>query len=87
MHEILDEAFSLLGKDIAIAHAKDLAIAHAKDLADSNDLQFVAAGEGCLDFAYYIGLLRRYGYDGSLIMHGLSRKQVRKSRGFLEKLL
>ena len=79
MHEILDEAFSLLGKDIVIAHAKDL--------ADSYDLQYAAAGEGCLDFPYYISLLRRYGYDGALIMHGLSQKQAVKSRTFLENLL
>ena len=79
MHEIMEEAFALLGKDIVVAHAKDL--------ADSYDLHFVAAGEGCLDFPYYIGLLKRYGYDGALIMHGLSQEQVLKSRTFLEKLL
>ncbi len=79
MRGILDDAFSLLGKNIAIAHAKDL--------ADSYDLHFLAAGEGCLDFPYYIGLLKQYGYDGPLIMHGLSQRQVPKSRQFLERLL
>lgn len=79
MRQILDEAFSLLGKDIVIAHAKDL--------ADSYDLKFVAAGEGCLDFPYYIDLLKKYGYDGALIMHGLSAEQVHKSKAFLEGLL
>ena len=79
MRQILDEAFELLGKDIVIAHAKDL--------ADSHDLKFTAAGEGCLDFPYYIGLLKQYGYDGALIMHGLSHEQVPKSKAFLGKLL
>lgn len=76
MKEILNKSFALLGKDIVLAHAKDL--------ADSQELSFVAAGEGILDFGIYIKLLKEYHYDGSLIMHGLSSEQVPRSIGYLK---
>ncbi len=79
MQETLDEAFALIGGDIVLAHAKDL--------ASSSALSFVAAGEGVLDFEHYIELLRRYRYDGPLIMHGLSEAQVPHSTRFLQQKL
>ena len=79
MKETLDNAFQLLGKDIVIAHAKDFSY-------DGN-LKFVAAGEGELDFAYFIHLLKQAGYTGSLIMHGLSEQQIPSSKQFLERIL
>lgn len=75
MRGVLDEAFDLLGPDIVLAHAKDLAVGEG--------IEFVAVGEGMLDFEYYIGLLRRSGYTGAIMMHGLSEKQVPSSRDFL----
>lgn len=79
MRETLDEAFALIGGDIVLAHAKDLGCSAA--------LSFVAAGEGVLDFEHYIELLRRYRYDGPLIMHGLSEAQVPHSTRFLQRQL
>lgn len=79
MKEVLDEAFGLLGKDIVIAHAKDFAF--------DGDMTFVAAGQGILDFPYYIELLKKSGYQGSLIMHGLSEEQVPESCRFLREML
>lgn len=79
MRETLEEAFELVGRDIVLAHAKDL--------ASSAELAFVAAGEGVLDFAWYIELLKRYRYDGPLVMHGLSEAQVPHSERFLQGLL
>lgn len=78
MNSILDEAFDLLGKDIVLAHAKDFRAKEDK---------FVAAGQGDLDFQYYLSLLKSVSYDGPLIMHGLSEEQVTASRLFLEELL
>ncbi len=75
MKETLDEAFALVGRDIVLAHAKDL--------ASSAELAFVAAGEGVLDFNRYLALLKQYGYDGALIMHGLSEAQVQSSARYL----
>jgi len=61
MAEILDEAFALLGKDIALAHAKDL--------DHDGDAGHKAAGEGKLDYARYMALLRSCGFTGPLLLH------------------
>lgn len=79
MHDVLDEAFELLGDSIVLAHAKDFSL--------SDGMSFVAAGEGELDYAYYISLLKAANYTGALVMHGLSEKQVGRSRDFLLGLL
>ena len=76
MHEILDEAFEFLGEDIALAHAKDLdRDGHAGNLA---------AGTGLLDYDQYIGLLKEVGYDGAIVLHGLSEEQVPFCVNFLQ---
>ncbi len=75
MRQVLEDAFALLGGDIVQAHAKDLAA--------SEGLEFVAAGEGVLDFPYYVSLLKRYGYKGTLMLHGLSEAQLPASVAFL----
>jgi sugar phosphate isomerase/epimerase len=68
MHEILDEAFDLLGPDIALAHAKDI----SKD----GDAGHEAAGTGMLDYDAYIANLRRIEFNGALILHSLTEAQV-----------
>jgi sugar phosphate isomerase/epimerase len=68
MGAILDEAFALLGPDIALAHAKDL----SRDGAAGHE----AAGQGVLDYPRYLRLLIGSGYAGPLILHGLSEAQV-----------
>jgi sugar phosphate isomerase/epimerase len=75
MHEVLDEAFSLVGHDIVIAHAKDL--------SRDGDAGHEAAGTGLVDYGHYLGLLRQYGFDGPLITHGLSEEQVPQCYRFL----
>lgn len=75
MHEILDEAFSLLGEDIVIAHAKDL----SRDGEAGNE----AAGRGVLDYNYYLSLLHKAGFEGPLILHGLKEADVAESVDFL----
>lgn len=68
MKEILDEAFALVGKDMVLAHAKDL--------DRDGEAGHKAAGEGVLDYARYMGLLRKYEFKGPLLLHGLSAQQV-----------
>ncbi len=76
MREILDEAFALLGDDIALAHAKDLdRDGHAGHLA---------AGTGLLDYDQYLCLLKECGYDGAVVLHGLSEEQVPYCVEFLQ---
>ena len=79
MRDILDEAFDLLGEDVLIAHAKDL----SRD-GEAGD---VAAGMGLLDYDYYLTLLRSAGFDGPLILHGLSESQVGPCVSFLRQKL
>ncbi|MBM3786234.1 MAG: sugar phosphate isomerase/epimerase [Acidobacteria bacterium] len=68
MKEILEEAFALVGKDIALAHAKDL--------DRDGDAGHRAAGEGLLDYDLYMRLLRGAGFRGPLLLHGLTVAQV-----------
>ena len=75
MHDMLDEAFELLGPDIALAHAKDL----IRDGAAGDR----AAGSGVLDYGYYLALLGRSGYRGPLIMHSLHEDEVARTVAFL----
>ena len=75
MRDVLDEAFELLGKDIALAHAKDLS--HDGDAGQE------AAGTGVLDYDHYLKRLRRSGFAGPLIAHGLSESQVTDCVRFL----
>lgn len=80
MQETLDEAFDLLGDDIVIAHAKDFK-------TGEKELEFVAAGEGILDYPAYLKLLHGYGFTGALILHGLEEEQVAASVHFLQQKL
>jgi sugar phosphate isomerase/epimerase len=75
MRDVLDEAFDLLGRDVVLTHAKDL--------SRDGEAGHEAAGTGVLDYDHYLGLLRRAGYDGPLILHGLREDQVARSVAFL----
>ena len=74
-HEILDEAFDLLGDDIALAHAKDI--------NRDGEAGHEAAGTGLLDYEYYIKLLTQSSYAGPLVLHSLGEEQVPGCVAFL----
>lgn len=76
MKEIIDEAFELLGDDIAIAHAKDL--------DQDGEAGHLAAGKGLLDYDRYISLLSKVGFDVPVILHGLGEDQVSECVQFLK---
>jgi len=75
MREVLEEAFALLGRDIALAHAKDL--------DHDGDAGHKAAGEGLLDYDLYMRLLLQHRFHGPLLLHGLTRAQVPGCVAFL----
>jgi sugar phosphate isomerase/epimerase len=75
MRRVLDEAFELLGSDIALAHAKDL----DKD----GEAGHVAAGRGRLDYPYYLELLKRSGFEGSIILHALNPAEAKDRLAFV----
>ena len=73
----LSDAFNLLGKDICIAHGKDY----------SHDGNFVAAGDGILDYSIYLKLLNEYHYDGPLILHQILPQQIYKSIHHINRIM
>ncbi|MBO5564184.1 MAG: sugar phosphate isomerase/epimerase [Lachnospiraceae bacterium] len=79
MTKILTEAFDVLGGDLCLAHAKDFTL--------DGSIRYTAPGKGILDFALYGKLLRQTGYEGALIMHGLSEEEVPAAKAFLEGVL
>ena len=73
-----------------IAQAVDLladriVMAHAKDRAPNGD--FVAAGQGVVDFAGFIAGLRAVGFDGDLVTHGSTAAEAPGVARFLSQLL
>jgi sugar phosphate isomerase/epimerase len=83
-HESLDQqraivsaALDLLADRIVLAHAKD------RDVSGV----FATAGTGCLDYGHYIAGLRRVGFDGALITHGLSAAEAPGVSKFLKGFL
>lgn len=68
MKEILDEAFSLVGKDIVLCHAKDL--------DHDGEAGHQPAGHGVLDYHQYMSLVRKYEFKGPVLLHGLTAEQV-----------
>ena len=79
MEQVLREAFDALGKDIVLAHAKDFSLA--------DGITFVAAGEGKMDFPLYIRLLKVFGYNGPLVLHGHAVSQIEKSVALLKRAM
>ena len=75
MDEILDEAFALLGEDIAIAHAKDL--------DRDGQAGHLAAGKGRLNYDRYLSLLNATTPDVAVILHGLNEAEVGECVTFL----
>jgi sugar phosphate isomerase/epimerase len=73
MGELFDEAFDLLGGDVALAHAKDLA----------PDGRVVAAGKGLVDYDRFLRLLHAVGFTGAVILHSLDESEVPGSLEFL----
>jgi sugar phosphate isomerase/epimerase len=79
MGGVIDEAFDWLGDDVALVHVKELsADGHPGDLAP---------GQGILDYGFILNELERIGYNGTLIMHGLSEDQVEPGVKFMRKMM
>ncbi len=74
---IIEKALDLLAPDIAIVHAKDR-------LANGD---FVAAGKGVLDYRHYLSVLKKHGYDGAVIAHGLDASEAAGVAAMLDAIL
>jgi sugar phosphate isomerase/epimerase len=79
MREMLDEAFALLGPEIALAHAKDL--------DHDGEAGHLAAGKGLLDYDRYLSLLSRLETKVPLILHGLTEAELPGSLAYVRSKL
>ncbi|MBI4889253.1 MAG: sugar phosphate isomerase/epimerase [Acidobacteria bacterium] len=75
--EIVSRGIELLADRISIAHAKDRCAG----------ARFTSAGNGVLDYPHYLECLRRSGFTGPLITHGLAESEAPRVAGFLSGLL
>ena len=59
----IQRAFDALGSEIVLAHGKDI--------REDSRINFCGAGQGIVDFPFYFDLLKKLGYTGGIIVHGL----------------
>jgi sugar phosphate isomerase/epimerase len=74
---IVENAIHLLTDSIALAHAKDR----------RSDGSFTTAGTGILDYMHYLSTLRKSGFNGAIIAHGLSAAEAPTVAAFLKSRL
>ena len=67
VHRVLRDAFDLLGNDIILAHGKDI--------LSGPGIDFISAGNGIVDFDYFLQLLKEYGYKDGIVIHGLKNEK------------
>ena len=80
VRSIIDNAFSLIGSDIYLAHGKDI--------KEGEGLNFTHAGNGIVDFDYYLDKLEEYGYKGGMILHGIkNEKYIPGSVSFIRNII
>lgn len=72
---IVASGIELLADRISIAHAKDR----------TPDGRFTTAGKGIVDYPHFLGCLRKAGFDGPLIAHGLSAAEAPAVATFLKR--
>jgi sugar phosphate isomerase/epimerase len=75
--EVVAEAVSLLGADIALVHTKDV----------SSSGEAVAAGRGVVDFHNFLKEILSTGYRGPLVSHNFPEKDAAYVSGFLRRIL
>lgn len=83
MDAALEEVFQNVGAYIALAHAKDVRGPNP----GGTECVRPAAGTGVLDYARYMQLLQRSGYDGALVMHSLDEAEVPASAAYVRRFL
>ena len=74
---IIAEATNDLAGHIAMVHAKD------RNSVGS----FVAAGQGVIDFKFFVQYLKHVGFDGPIVTHGLSEAEAPSVAEFLKTII
>jgi sugar phosphate isomerase/epimerase len=79
-----DKQRDLIARSVALL-ADRIRMAHAKDrLADGT---FATAGQGVVDFRHFLFCLKRAGFDGDLVTHGLREQEAPSVAAFLARTL
>ncbi len=74
---VLSEAFTLLGKDIVLAHGKDIKAGPG--------ITFTSPGQGIIDYELFLDLLGQNSYQGPMLLHGISEEsQIPACRDFMK---
>jgi sugar phosphate isomerase/epimerase len=76
-HEVVAEAVSLLGADLALVHTKDVGPTG----------EAVAAGRGVVDFHHLLKAIMSTGYRGPLVSHNFPEQDAPSVSGFLRRVL
>lgn len=77
---IMDNAFDLLGEDVGMAHGKDIKA--------GDGLDFTRAGNGIVDFDYFIEKLQSHGYSRGMILHGIKgERYIPESAAFMRRII
>ena len=76
-HDIMAEAFELLGADVVQAHAKDI---------DAQG-RVVAPGRGVVDLVTFVAGLKRAAFMGPLVAHGFEEADAKAAGIYLNRLL
>ncbi|MDD5602646.1 MAG: sugar phosphate isomerase/epimerase [Eubacteriales bacterium] len=77
---VIGQAFDLLGDFVAAAHGKDI--------LESDGIKFTYAGNGIIDFDYFLDRLDMCGYKGGMILHGThSEAEMAAAASFIRKKL
>lgn len=74
---LVEHAITKLGSRLAMAHAKD------RNMSG----EFVAAGQGIVDFDHFVLSLKDAGFEGPLVTHGLTAAEAPGVNEFLRSLL
>jgi len=76
IRDLITEALDLLHNDIVVVHTKDRTL----------NGQFKAAGQGDVDFEFFVQQLRGINFSGPLVMHGLEEYEVKTCVEYLKSI-
>lgn len=80
--EIFDREFELIGDYIMMVHGKDV-FANKSTTAEGHTA-FTYAGNGMIDYDYFLEKLKAAGYKGPMILHGAKTEdEIKKSAAFM----
>ncbi len=72
--EFAQEEIRAMIKEVVELFSGDILLAHGKDLKPMKEIHFTYAGNGIVDFNYFIEMLGSVGYNGPMILHGMKNE-------------